>query len=66
MIKAHDWLIKTLVPINPIPLPADNAYLKTLEDAKVLETLTEKLQLKETMEYNYRQVIGEVIFPMTK
>jgi len=66
MIKAHDWLLKGTTPINPIPLPADNHYIRKLEEAVVPATLTEKLQLKEAMGYNYRQVIGEVIFPMMK
>jgi len=66
MIKAHDWLLKTPEPINPIPLPADNTYIRKLEEAVVPATLTEKIQLKETMGFNYRQVIGEVIFPMMK
>lgn len=66
MIKAHDWILKTNQPINPIPLPADNAYIRKLEEAMVPATLTDKLQLKETMGFNYRQVIGEVIFPMMK
>jgi len=29
-------------------------------------TVGDKLQLKEQMAFNYRQVIGEVIFPMMK
>ena len=66
MIKAHDWLLKTPAPVNPIPLPADNAYIKKLEEATVPATVGEKLQLKEQMAFNYRQVIGEVIFPMMK
>jgi hypothetical protein len=66
MIKGHDWLLKTTAPINPVPLPADNAYIKRLEEATVPMTITEKLNLKDVMGFNYRQVIGEVIFPMMK
>ena len=66
MIKAHDWLLKTAAPLNPVPLPADSAYIKKLESAVVPNTLTDKLKLKESMGFNYRQVIGEVIFPMMK
>jgi hypothetical protein len=65
MIKGHDWLLQHK-PINPVPLPADNTYITALETAEVPQTLPEKLQLKTTMGFNYRQVIGEIIFPMMK
>jgi len=65
MIKGHDDLLKH-VPAHPVPLPADSAYLKNLETAAVPQTIPEKLRLKESMGFNYRQVIGEIIFPMMK
>jgi hypothetical protein len=65
MIKNHDWLLQH-IPVHPVPLPADNKYITTLETATVPQTLPEKLQLKMKMGFNYRQVIGEIIFPMMK
>ena len=66
MIKSHDWLIKGPVPTNPVPLPADNAYIKRIEEAIVPESVAAKQKLKEDMGFNYRQLIGEIIFPMMK
>ena len=65
MIKSHENLLQH-VPSNPVPFPADNNYIKMLETAKVPDTLPEKLKLKEDMGFNYRQLIGEIIFPMMK
>ena len=44
MITSHADLLQH-IPMNPVPFPADNHYIKTLETAKVPETLPEKLQL---------------------
>jgi len=65
MIKGHQDLLQN-VPSNPVPLPADSAYIRNLETAEVPTTIPAKLQLKERMGFNYRQVIGEIIFPMMK
>ena len=65
MIKGHEDLIKH-VPANPIPLPADPNYIRKLESAKVPDSIPAKLKLKEEMGINYRQIIGEIIFPMMK
>jgi hypothetical protein len=65
MVKGHKELLKH-VPSNPVPLPADSTYIRNLETATVPQTLPEKLQLKQSMGFNYRQVIGEIIFPMMK
>ena len=67
MIKGHDDLLKKKnVPTHPVPLPADPIYIRNLETADVPKTIPDKLKLKETMGFNYRQVIGEIIFPMMK
>jgi len=65
MIRGHDDLLKH-VPTNPVPLPADSTYIRNLEIAEVPKIIPEKIQLKEAMGFNYRQVIGEIIFPMMK
>ena len=66
MIKSHDWLIKGPIPTNPVPFPADNAYIKRIEEATVPDSVHAKQKLKEAMGFNYRQLIGEIIFPMMK
>jgi hypothetical protein len=65
MIRGHKALLKN-VPNNPVPLPADSTYIWNLEMAVVPTTVPEKLKLKQTMGFNYRQVIGEIIFPTMK
>jgi len=65
MVKGHEDLLHN-IPANAVPLPADSAYIRALENATVPSTLPEKLALKEKMGFNYRQVIGEIIFPMMK
>jgi dUTP pyrophosphatase len=67
MVKGHHDILKDKnIPQNPVPLPADSNYIRNLETAKVPTTLPEKLKLKERMGVNYRQIIGEIIFPMMK
>ena len=65
MIHGHEDLLKH-IPTNPVPLPADSAYIRNLETATLPQTIPEIQQLKERMGFNYRQVIGEIIFPMMK
>jgi dUTP pyrophosphatase len=66
MIKSHEWLIKGPHPINPIPLPADSAYLQRLEQAVVPNSILAKTALQHRMGFKYRQVMGEVIYPTMK
>ena len=65
MVKSHEDLLKQ-VPSHPVPFPADSAYIKTLETATPPDTIPGKLLLKEEMGFNYRQIIGEIIYPMMK
>jgi hypothetical protein len=66
MLKQHQWLDNNNAANNPTPLPHDTAYIQTLEQAKVPNTFDEQQQLKQRMGFSYRQVIGEVIYPMIK
>jgi hypothetical protein len=65
MLKSHNWLATT-PHSNPIPLPPDTKYITQLEQAVVPNTIEEKQILKAKMRFNYRQVIGELIYPMMK
>jgi hypothetical protein len=70
MLKHHNWLNtehhESYTSNTPTPLPSDNNYIAALENAKVPATLTEQQDLRQNMGFNYRQVIGEVIYPMMK
>mmetsp|Transcript_29198 Transcript_29198/g.41778 ORF Transcript_29198/g.41778 Transcript_29198/m.41778 type:complete len:582 (+) Transcript_29198:2850-4595(+) len=66
VIKNHRDLLTNPINILPVPLHADSTFIKQLEQAPVPNTTTEKLQLKQKMGFNYRQIIGELIFPMMK
>jgi hypothetical protein len=66
MLKAHDWLDTSITPDRPIPLPADNHFMQALENAARPNTIDAKTQLQSKMGFHYRQVIGEVLYPMTK
>ncbi len=54
MLKNHGW-----------PSPSDNAYIKTLESAIPPNTTHDREHLKAKY-FNYRQVIGEIIYPTMK
>ena len=66
MLQAHDWMLKGPPPTNPLPLPSEQEFARQLEQAKPPSNQLEKDQLRETMGFNYRQVIGEFIWPMVK
>jgi len=66
VVKNHRDLLTNPTNILPVPLHADSNYIKQLEQAPVPNTTDKKLRLKQTMGFNYRQVIGEAIFPMMK
>ncbi len=66
VVKNHSALLNNPTNILPVPLHADSTYIKQLEQAAVPNTTQEKLTLKQKMGFNYRQIIGEVIFPTMK
>lgn len=66
MLQHHDWLLKAPPPIHPLPLPSDAEFARSLEQATPPATIHEKDRLRTQMGFNYRQVIGELIWPMVK
>ncbi len=66
MLKAHGWLEKAGIANVPIPLPSESNCISTLENAARPTTQDEQHQIMIKMGFNYRQVIGEVIYPMMK
>lgn len=65
MLKSHDWLATTPQP-HPVPLPAEPKYITKLEQAAPPTTVTEKENPRKRMSFNYRQIVGEIIYPMMK
>jgi hypothetical protein len=68
MLNNHGWLATTTTPTSdkPIPLPSDNHFMQALENATPPNTESERKELSAKMGFHYRQVIGEVMYPMTK
>ena len=50
----------------PLPLPSEADFVKSLETAQPPSTIPEAEQLRKTMGFNYRKVIGESLWPMVK
>jgi hypothetical protein len=64
MLHNHGWL-QERTTYQPIPFPADATYMKTLETAQQPNTNQERELLKSKY-FNYRSVIGEVLYPAIK
>jgi hypothetical protein len=61
MLTAHNWKHNRPPLLHPTPLPADNDYVKKLEQAIPPDNTTAKEALQHTMGFSYHQVMGEVI-----
>ena len=48
--------------MNPLPLPSEQEFVKSLEQAKQPDSTEEKERLQKEMGFNYRQLIGEEIW----
>jgi len=66
MLQAHQWSLKAPPPTLLIPLPADKEFIKQLEEATPPSSQSEIDTLRQEMGFNYRQVLGEIIWPMIK
>jgi hypothetical protein len=66
MLKTHNWLDIAKGCTPSTPLPADVNYIISLEQAILPATEDEKDNLRQRMGWNYRQVIGELIYPAVK
>jgi len=62
----HKWVHEQPIAEKPTPLPSDAPYIQTLESAPRPNTTAKQAALREEMGFNYRQVIGEIIYPMMK
>jgi hypothetical protein len=66
MLKGQNWLAHNSVSSHPKPLPSEASYMTTLEQATPPTNEFEKQALQNRMGWNYRQVIGELIYPAVK
>lgn len=66
MLTDHQWLTTEPLPIMPVPFPADKTYTKHLQECNPPQTHAERQQLEKDMGFKYRQVMGEIMFPMVK
>jgi len=66
MLQHHNWTIQGPLPPNPIPLPSEQEFIRSLENAIPPSNAEEKERLHKEMGFSYRQVIGEFIWPMIK
>jgi hypothetical protein len=66
MLTQHNWLNTEYTATKPTPLPADSTYIQKLEQAQTPSTYPEQKQLQEQEGFHYRQVIGEILYPMVK
>jgi hypothetical protein len=70
MLKNHGWFdLTTLtkeIPITITPMHGDNEYIRKLEKAVPPTDIRDQEQLPQEFGFRYRQVIGEVLYPMVK
>jgi dUTP pyrophosphatase len=65
IINEHEWMIQPEAIANvPIPMSEDKSYILKLEQAVLPTSITEKRELQLSMNFNYRQAIGELIYAM--
>ena len=67
MLQGHNWLTPhPPLASQPLPFPADKVFLQKLHVCTVPITIEEKQTLETRMGFKFRQVMGEVMFPMVK
>jgi hypothetical protein len=66
MLQNKDWITHDKTANLPVPFPSDKEYLKQLQACPIPNTETEKHELEQRMGLKYRQVMGEIMFPMVK
>ena len=66
MLQHHGWLRDEPQPVLPLPLPSEKEFIHRLEHAEVPTNEAERALLCQQMGFGYRQVIGELIWPMVK
>ena len=64
-INEHPTMFNDYQPSNhPLPANDNKAFIRTMETATPPTSPDEQLKLQVSMQFNYRQAIGELIFAM--
>jgi hypothetical protein len=63
MLSSHGWLNS---PPTRLPFPSDKQYLKQLQEAPTPSTEHDQQALEHKMGFKYRQLMGEILYPMVK
>jgi hypothetical protein len=66
MLLSHKWLDNDLIVHKPTPLPSDSNYIQQLEQATPPATYLAQKLLQDQLGFSYRQLIGEILYPMVK
>jgi hypothetical protein len=66
MLTAHQWMDTSTIANKTTPLPSDSTYISQLELATPPATYQQQKQLQDAMGFSYRQVVGEILYPMVK
>ncbi len=66
MLQGHGWLPRDTTSHPKLPFPSDKNYLKQLQDASPPTTEQGQQELEQKMGFKYRQLMGELLYPMVK
>lgn len=68
MLQKHGWLVPSLQSQTKpsTPFHTDKNTLRVLQECTLPTTSAEKLELQTRMGFNYRQLMGEIMYPMVK
>ncbi len=67
MLQKHCWL-QPLPPLsnNPVPFHTDRNTMRQLQEAPTPDTDEQRKVLQKEMGFSYRQLMGEIMYPMVK
>jgi deoxyuridine 5'-triphosphate nucleotidohydrolase len=67
MLQKHGWL-QPLPPLsnNPVPFHTDRNTMRQLQEAPTPDTDEQRKVLQKEMGFSYRQLMGEIMYPMVK
>ena len=62
ILRTHNWDTPSRTSALKTPLPSDKTFIRNLESTKGPSDPLESKQLSQTMQFSYRQAIGELLF----
>ena len=69
MLKNHGWFDTNMIEMaanDIIPMSGDNEYLRRLDRATPPDNPADQANLQSLFGFKYRQVVGEILYPMVK